>query len=391
MLQSNNRDEDTAALRLATVEATTVNVPYRHPEVSALVARDGVTDIIVRLETVDGLVGWGESCSGADAASVEAAVNAMAPYVVGRDAWNREAMRAELFWHGLWQFRETTGNFAWAGIDMALADLCARAVGQPLYRMFGGLRRTEVSYFCYLSRGSDEHLQRQIAEGLQAGFEVFYIKVGVDHRTDEDMVAAVREALGPKPRLRVDANAAWSGLQARRMLSRLAAYDIDFCEQPVRQSPIEQMRELRQSSPIPLASNEGLWTEDDAYARIRSRAQDVVCFSPYWTGSLAGFHRLSHIAAIEGISVCKHTHGELGLTAAANHHLLLTLPLIVEGHQQTAHMMDADILTERLPIADGPTWGVPQGAGLGVEVDQAALSEAAARYQVEGQYLPWQP
>ena len=67
----------------------------------------------------------------------------------------REAMQADLFLHGLWQFRAGTGNFAWAGNDMALADLCGRACGEPLHRLLGGLRRSEVSYFYYLARGDD--------------------------------------------------------------------------------------------------------------------------------------------------------------------------------------------------------------------------------------------
>ena len=116
-------------MNVALVEPIVVNVPYRHREVSSIVARDGVTDILVRITTDDGLVGWGEATSGADAASIEAAVQAMAPFVVGRDPWNGDAMRADAFSFGLWQFRARTGNFAWAGIDMALADICGKAVG----------------------------------------------------------------------------------------------------------------------------------------------------------------------------------------------------------------------------------------------------------------------
>jgi L-alanine-DL-glutamate epimerase-like enolase superfamily enzyme len=119
-------------VRVASVETIIVSVPYLHREVSSQVARDGVTDVLVRVDTDDGAVGWGEACSGADVASVDAAIRAMAPFVIGRDPWNREAMRADLFTHGLWQFRAGTGNFAWAGVDMALADLCGRVAGLPL-------------------------------------------------------------------------------------------------------------------------------------------------------------------------------------------------------------------------------------------------------------------
>ena len=69
---------------------------------------------------------------------------------------------------------------------------------------------------------------------------------------------------------------------------------------------------------------------------------------------------------------------------------MLTIPNGVEGHQQTAHLLEHDILAEPLPIATGPRWGTIDGPGLGVDVDEDAVAEAASRYVAVGQYLPWQ-
>jgi L-Ala-D/L-Glu epimerase len=377
-------------VRVAALETIPVSVPYRHREVSSQVARDGVSDVLVKLTTDDGIVGWGEACCGADTASVEAAVRAMAPFVVGRDPWSRDAMRRDAFTHGLWQFRAGTGNFAWAGLDMALWDICGRAAGLPLWRLLGGLQRREATYFYYLARGSREHLAAQAADGRGAGFEVFYLKVGLGDAADLAMVAAVRDALGDGPRLRLDANGSWTLPQAARNLRALEHYDIDFVEQPVRDHPIGLLSGLRARTTIPVCANEGLWSEAEAYARIAARQADVYCLSPYWVGSIAAFHRLAWIAEHEGSQVCKHTHGELGLAAAAAHHVVLTLPNGVEGHQQTAHLIEHDVLTEPLPIATGPRWGTIDAPGLGVEVDEDAVADAAARYRADGQYRPWQ-
>ncbi len=377
-------------MKVARVETIPVSVPYRHRELSSQVARDGVSDVLVKLTTDDGLVGWGEACCGADTASIDAALHAMAPFVLGRDPWNRDAMRRDAFTHGLWQFRAGTGNFAWAGIDMALWDICGRACSQPLWRLLGGVQQREATYFYYLARGSRESLATQVAEGRAAGFEVFYLKVGLDDAEDLAMVAAVREALGAGPRLRLDANGSWSLPQAIRNLRALEEHDIDFVEQPVRDHPIGQLAELRARTTTTFCANEGLWSEADAYARISARQADVFCFSPYWVGSIGSFHRLAWVAEYEGLQVCKHTHGELGLAAAAAHHVVLTLPNGVEGHQQTAHLMQHDILSEPIPIATGPQWGRIDAPGLGVEVDLDAVAEAAARYRTEGQYRPWQ-
>ena len=377
-------------MKVERVETIPVSVPYRHRELSSQVARDGVSDVLVKLTTDDGLVGWGEACCGADTASIDAALNAMAPFVLGRDPWNRDAMRRDAFTHGLWQFRAGTGNFAWAGIDMALWDICGRACGQPLWRLLGGVQQREATYFYYLARASQEILAAQVADGRASGFEVFYLKVGLDDAEDLAMVAAVREALGAGPRLRLDANGSWSLPQAIRNLRALDEHDIDFVEQPVRDHPIGQLAELRARTTTTLCANEGLWSEADAYARIRARQADVFCFSPYWVGSIGSFHRLSWVAEYEGLQVCKHTHGELGLAAAAAHHVVLSLPNGVEGHQQTAHLMQHDILSEPIPIATGPRWGRIDAPGLGVEVDLDAVAEAAGRYRTEGQYRPWQ-
>jgi glucarate dehydratase len=376
-------------MRVATLEATPVSVPYTHREVSSQVARDGVTDVIIRVETDDGCVGWGESCSGADVTSIEAAIHAMAPFVIGADPWNRAAIQQDLYQHGLWQFRAGTANFAWAGIDMALADLAARSAGLPLYKLFGGLRRSEATYFYYLARGTDDELADQCRAGLAAGYEVFYLKVGVEPKADLAMVEAVRGSLGAGPRLRLDANGSWSLPEAARLLGAMAEHDIDLVEQPVRQDPVHHLAELRARVPMAVCANEGLWSEADAYARIVARQADVYCFSPYWVGSLAAFQRLAHVAQLEGLQVCKHTHGELGIAATACHHLLLTLPNVVEGNQQTAQMMAGDVLADALPIASGPRWGVPEGVGLGVEPDVAAIDDGHRRYTVEGPFLPY--
>jgi len=376
-------------MRVARLETFPVSVPYRHPEVSSQVERDGVSDVLVRITTDDGVVGWGEACCGADTRSVEAAIGAMAPFVLGRDPWEREAIRRLLFTHGLWQFRSGTGNFAWAGIDMALWDICGKIAGQPIWRLLGGLDGEEPSYFYYLARGDRDSLEAQCREGLERGHEVYYLKVGLDDVSDLEAVARVREALGNGPRIRLDANGSWSVLEALRNLRALAEYDIDFVEQPVHEHPPEHLRALRERVTVPVCANEGLWSEADCYQRIRERVADVYCFSPYWVGSILTFHQLAWAAHREGLLVCKHTHGELGIAAAAAHHVLLAIPNGVEGHQQTAQMMTHDVLTRPLPIATGPRWGAIEGVGLGIDVDEDAVTEATTRFRADGQYLPW--
>jgi L-Ala-D/L-Glu epimerase len=376
-------------VRITDVEFTIVSVPYTHRENSAQVNRDGVTDVIVKLTTDTGLVGWGESCSGSNVESVLEVLNACRPMIIGRDPWNREAIWHDCFRNDLWFYRESIFNLAYPGIDIALWDLCGKACGQPLYTLLGGLRRREVRYFNYLSYGDLDTLRRECRDGVDRGYTQFYRKVGVDFDQELEAMAIIREEIGPRGFIQLDGNESWTVSEAVRRLTALDRWNVGFAEQPVPSQPIENMLELKSKTSVPLAFNEGLWRVDRVTEVIRRRAADVLVFGPYWVGTIANFHRLAHQAAVEGLVVNKHTHGELGIFAAANQHVFLTLPKIGEGNQQTAQMMADDILTTSIPITDGPAWGVPDGPGLGIEVDEGKVARYNANYQEHGQYLPY--
>ena len=122
-----------------------------------------------------------------------------------------------------------TGNFAFAGIDQALWDLCGKECGQPLYRLFGGALRAEVDYFYYLSQASPEEIRRQAEDGVRRGYTCFYLKVGIDAAAETEMLAALRSAIGGARKIRVDANQAWTVSQAAKILARWnELFEIDF-------------------------------------------------------------------------------------------------------------------------------------------------------------------
>ncbi len=374
-------------MKVVKLEAITVRVPYKRIESSSLINRGGITDVIVKLTADNGLVGWGECTRAADTAGIESAVNAMAALVVGRDPWDKEAIHRDLAIYAVWAFQPMTGNFAFAGIDSALWDLCGKECGQPLYRMLGGAMRDTVDYYYYMDWGTPEDIAAQGADGVKRGYRAYYIKAGVDERREEAMLEALRDAIGPSGKIRIDVNQAWSMPQAVRLLTRWhERFDLDFAEAPVRIDPVENMLELRKRVPVPLCVNEGLWREADAYRLIKSRCGDYLCFSQYWVGSLTRWHMLNQVGHMEGWQVCKHTHGELGLTAAAAHHVMLASPNAALGSQQTAQMMADDILTERIPIADGPSWGRLDRPGLGVDIDEDKLMRFNEDYRKHGEF-----
>jgi len=377
-------------MKITKLEAFPISIRYTRTETSALIAREGVTDVIVKLTADNGLIGWGEACMNSETVGIQKAVEAAAPFVVGRNPWDTEHIARDYFIGGGWQFQPMTGSFAFAGIDMALWDLNGKEAGQPIYRLFGGAQRETVRYFCYLHWGSRDDVAAQCDDGIRRGYDTFYFKVGYDAAKEEQLLEVIRQHIGPNGKLRIDANQAWTVPQAVQTIDRWhRLFNIDFVEGPVPVEPIDLTQEVKRRIAPSICVNEGLWKYSDALRLARSRAGDYLCFSPYWVGSLRRFSTVAHVAHHEGQIVCKHTHGEFGLAAAAGQHMMLCAPNSDCGNQQTAQMMEDDILIQRIPIMDGPEWGRIEGPGLGVEVDEDKLKKYHEAYQRNGEFPPY--
>ena len=366
------------------------SVPYTHEEVTSRVVRGGVSVVILKLTADNGLVGWGECCGNPDVAVAELAARYCSAFVLGRDAWQKEEIARDIFKTGSMDRRFRLANHVLAGIDQALWDLCGKECGQPVYRFFGGALRDEVTYFCYLAQGTPDEMKRQCAEGLKMGYDVFYLKVGIDTDAETAMLEAVRDSVGPKAKIRVDVNEAWNLRQSVRILNDWdSKFDLDFCEAPVPHDLPDSMREVRERVTCGLCANDSLGREIDVLRLIRARCADVLCFSSYWMGSMRRFMTMSHVAHLEGLTVCKHTFGELGLAAAAGQHLMLCVPNPDPGNQQTAAFLADDILTEAIPIASDAKWGRIEGPGLGVEVDEDKVAQYHEAYLRDGAFKPY--
>ena len=215
-------------MKITGLETFVARIPYKRVEASSLINRGGITDVIVKLTADNGLVGWGECTRAADTAGIESAVKAMTPLIVGRDPWDKEAIHRDLGIYAVWAFQPMTGNFAFGGIDMALWDLCGKECGQPLYRLLGGAMRDEVDYFYYMEWGTPDEIELQAQDGVKRGYQAYYIKAGVDERREEEMLEALRGAIGPEGKIRIDVNQAWTMPQAVRLLNRWhARFDLE--------------------------------------------------------------------------------------------------------------------------------------------------------------------
>ena len=377
-------------MKIDKIDLYPVSVPYKVIEKSSRVYRSGVSDIIIKITTDDGIVGWGEATRTASAKVIIESLEAMKPVLMNQDPWQNLKHEKNIYDEALWHWSAVTANLAYAGIDMALWDIYGKQVNKPIYQLLGGSLRDEVSYFYYLTWTDINDLIKQCQDGINKGYDVFYLKIGKDEILEEEMVKAVRETIGPSKKIRLDTNMSWNIPQAKKLINKWhEKYSIDFFEAPVQIEPLTQMQELKSSISSSLCVNEGLWKENEFIDIINSRCGDYLCCSHYYVGSVRKFLHLAYLSNYYGWLICKHTHGELGLTAAIGQHLMLNIPNACEGHQQTAQNMVDDILTEPIPITNKPIWKKIEKPGLGVEVDEDKVLFYNKKFLEEGEFLPY--
>src|SRR3989449_1976959 len=258
-----------AALLIADIRVVRADIPVRRPHHMSFTTLEAVNFVFVRLETSDGLVGWGEAaCLGGPTWSEESAESIaatieryIAPWLRGRDAAHIEALRTEMA-------RRVQGNsFARAAVEMALWDLNGRALGVPVHRLLGGRVRDRVPLSWSLAVTSGEAEVAEAREKVARGHRIFKIKTAA-HPVAEDVarVRRLREAVGPDISLRVDANQGWDRATALQAIRALEPFHLDFVEQPVARWDREGLAEIARAVRVPVMADESCCSPHDALA-----------------------------------------------------------------------------------------------------------------------------
>jgi D-galactarolactone cycloisomerase len=347
------------------------------------------TALLVEIETDEGLVGWGE-CYGP--ARINAAVvEAMRPFLLGHDP-----LRSEFLWHELYaRFRDHGQKGVivqgLSGIDIALWDLKGKYLGQPIHRLMGGPVRSEIkAYATGLYRRQTGEAQRYLAEeaaGYAAeGFGAVKLKVGFGVEEDARAARAVREAIGPGTGLMVDANHAYDVVAAVALGRRIEALEIGWFEEPVPPEDVAGHRAVRAALGIPVASGECEFTRFGFRELIATRAVDIVQPDTCSAGGLSECKKIADMAAAHGVRYVPHVWGT-GIALAAALQLLAVLPAATPPSlapvepmlefDRTEHPIREALLTTAIEHRRGVV-AIPDGPGLGIEIDRAALTRFRA-------------
>jgi muconate cycloisomerase len=246
-------------MKIADVRVILADIPVKRPHKMSFTTLEAVNFAFVRIETADGLVGWGEAaCLGGPTWSEESSESVavaieryIAAWLVGRDASLIEALSREMA-------KRVQGNpFARAAVEMALWDLNGKALGVPVHRLLGGRVRESVPLSWSLAVESPEAEVAEARAKVALGHRIFKIKTAahpVAH--DVERVRRLRDAVGPDISLRVDANQGWDRATALQAIRSLEPYRLDFVEQPVPRWDAEGMAEIARAVTVPVMADE---------------------------------------------------------------------------------------------------------------------------------------
>jgi L-alanine-DL-glutamate epimerase-like enolase superfamily enzyme len=258
------------------------------------------------------------------------------------------------------RLRSALSAQALAAFETALLDLAGKLDGEPAWRLLGADVAHPVECNATLTAGTPEEVARQAVAWANWGFRTFKLKVGVDG--DVEQVSAARDALGPDARLRVDANGVWSIQEAVERLRRMTP--LELAEQPV--ATLAEMAEVRAQTDVPICADESVETPEQA--RSAAASCDVATVK---IAKVGGLRAALEVARWLPVYLSSALDGPVGIAAAA--HLAQALPDAGFAHGLATSLLFAETVGRGAEL-DGRLLTVPEGPGLGVEIDEGAIA-----------------
>ena len=328
---------------------------------------------IVEVITDSGSTGWGEGATVPPRRALDA-------QVVGRNPFDYEPIWEDLHKAG-------TDTPAISAVDIALWDIMGKALKQPIYQLLGGAFRTRVQAYATglfrRERADPTAALTEEARGyVDEGFTAMKMKVGFGPDYDIKNVAAVRRAIGDDTLFAVDANCGYDVGSAIAVGKEMAKQNLLWFEEPIAADDVEGYIEIRRALNIRISGAEqlrGRW----AFRRMtQERALDIIQPDVCVCGGFTEFRKISAMASANHVRVIPHMFGT-AIRLAATLHLLAALPDSPRAHEPFPALLEYDMSENALrtelarePIRhSGGIVAVPQGPGLGIEIDREVLQK----------------
>jgi muconate cycloisomerase len=272
--------------------------------------------------------------------------------------------------------------FTKAAVEMALWDIAGKAASVPVYQLLGGKVRDKVRIKLVVWARDVPGSRIMAGEHLKLGVSCLKVKTGLDPESDIARVRAVREVAGLGVPVTIDANCGWTIQEAKYCLRALESANLLLAEQPIPAGDPLAMAELRRDTPAPIMADESVFTLQDAWLLTTHRAADILSVYPGKHGGIAATAEIIAVAKAAGIRCTIGSNLELGIGTAAMLHVAAAFPEVdcdsFPADTIGPFYHDGEIITQPLDL--GPPYAkIPDGPGLGVELDESAL----ARFRVK--------
>lgn len=344
----------------------------------------------LKIETDEGIVGWGEPVLEGRAQTVAAAVEELSDYLIGKDPRNIEDLWTVMYRGGFYRGGGVHMS-AIAGIDQALWDIKGKALGVSVAELLGGHVRDRIRVYSWIGGDRPADTAAAAKSAVERGFtavkmngteELQYVDTFDKVERCLQNVAAVREAVGPNVGIGVDFHGRVHKPMAKVLIKELAPFKLMFIEEPVLSEHYEALKELAPLSSTPIALGERLYSRWD-FKRILSEGYvDIIQPDPSHSGGITETRKIASMA--EAYDVALALHCPLGpIALAANLQLdgVCYNAFIQEQslgiHYNTSNdLLDYVANREVFAYQDGMV-AIPKGPGLGIEVNEAYVRERA--------------
>ena len=316
------------SMHITGISLGTISIPLVTPFRTALRVVDRVHDMIVRIDTDEGVTGFGEApptavITGDILESIEAAIRFyIAPSIMGMDPCEDTE---ELFARMHRSIAKNTS--AKAAVDMALYDLMARRQGTPLFRMLGKdepekVRNTLLTDITISVNDAGE-MAEDALRAVRDGYGILKVKVGRGGEADVERIREIRRAVGPEPVIRVDANQGWTVEEAVRTIRMMedALLNIELVEQPVSCHDFKGLKAVTQQVQTPVLADESVFSYEDAVRIVEEHAADMINIKLMKTGGIHEALKICDLASRSAVSCMAGCMLESAVSVSAAAHL----------------------------------------------------------------------
>jgi len=350
--------------------------------------------LFLKIETDEGIVGWGEPVIEGRAATVAAAVEELSDYVVGKDPRNIEDIWTVLYRAGFYRGGPILMS-ALAGIDQALWDIKGKALGVPVHELLGGRVRERIRVYSWIGGDRPSETAAAATDAVERGFtavkmngteEMQYIDTWEKVERSIANVSAVREAVGAEVGIGVDFHGRVHKPMAKVLIKELEPFKLMFIEEPVLSENVDGLLDTMRNTPTPIALGERLFSRWDFKKILATGAVDIIQPDPSHAGGITETRKIASMAEAYDVAVALHCPlGPIALAAclqidAGCYNAFIQEQSLGIHYNQTNDLLDYLVDPSVFAYADGMV-AIPSGPGLGIEVNEDYVIERSQEGQ----------